>query len=235
MNFELRDESGRSRSKRPGRRATVVAEPSSGAFKKSTDAISQRDTSNASGPPLAVGRTETREENLAMSIQVRNLRLGVLVAALAGALALASAGTAAAAKLVTSDTISFKGAYAGSNNQFTSQKCSLKSDGETTVFPCVVSGEATGIGGPEITGFTNWTSPDGEGLNCGYSALRQETSKPPSEIYKGVYGCIEVEETEPGSGIKVASSVFVDLKLTFNTVKHTVAGAYKVLEESTQP
>jgi hypothetical protein len=175
-----------------------------------------------------------------MSVGVRNLRLGGLVAVLAGALALASAGTAAAATLVTSDTISFKGVYTASNNQFNSQKCSLKSDGEITegkptVFPCVVSGEANGIGGPEVTGFTKWTSADGEGLNCGYSALRSATSKPPNEIYIGTYGCIEVEESEPGTGQRVTYPCIVRIKLTFNTVKHTVAGTYKVLEESTQP
>jgi hypothetical protein len=150
--------------------------------------------------------------------------LGVLVGAIAGALSLASAGPAAAAKYVTADTISFKGTYTGSNNQFTSQKCSLKLPKVTTVFPCVVSGEATGIGGPEVTGFTKWTSSHGEGLNCGFGALRSETSKPPNETYKGVYGCVAVEEG-------VAHSIIVTLKLTFNTAKHTVAGAYVVRKE----
>jgi hypothetical protein len=162
-----------------------------------------------------------------MSVGVRNLRLGVLVAALAGALSVASTGPAVAAKYVTADTISFKGAYTGSNNQFTSQKCSLKLPKQTTVFPCVVSGEANGIGDPEVTGYTKWTSSHGEGLNCGFNALRSETSKPPNETYKGIYGCVEVEET-------VTYSIIVTLKLTFNTVKHTVAGAYVVRKESTQ-
>jgi hypothetical protein len=172
-----------------------------------------------------------------MSVLARNLRLGALVAALAGALALASAGTAAAARLVTSDTISFKGVYGvGLNhNLYESEKCSLKSDGETTVFPCEVEGGAFGIGGAEVQGDFGSRSSDGEVKNHFFRLLRSATSKPPNEIYTGTASCEEEEETEPGSGTFVTYPCQAKIKLTFNTGKHTVTGGFVIREESTQP
>jgi hypothetical protein len=170
----------------------------------------------------------------------RRLKLGVLVAALAGVALAASAGPAVAAKLVKSDAIAFKGTLSAANGEFQSSACKLKSDGEFNsagtpeTFPCSVIGRAVGIGSPSIEVTSAWVSADGEGLFPPLTATRVK-SEPPKETYAGTGPCREREETEPPSGAFVEYPCTVKVKLLFNTATLTVKGNYVVLEESTQP
>ena len=169
-----------------------------------------------------------------MLAAVRKLRLGLPVAALAGVVTAASAGPAVAAKLVTSDTVSFKGTV-NSAGQYSSSTCSLKSDTETTAVPCQTAGSALGIGSPaiEVSGF--WVSSDGEG-RFGAFPIPRVASKPPVETYQGTGPCEEREESDlPGTKGPVQYPCQVTVRLAINTVKHTVVGKYTVREESTLP
>jgi hypothetical protein len=169
-----------------------------------------------------------------MLIAVRKLRLGFLMAALAGVMTAASAGPAVAAKIVTSDTVTFKGTV-NSAGEYSASACSLKSDKETTAVPCQVRGRALGIGSPAIEVTSFWASSDGEGFFPPFTAPRT-VSKPPIETYQGTGPCEEHEESDlPGTKGPVTYPCQVTVKLTFNTKKGTVAGNYTVREESTQP
>ena len=167
----------------------------------------------------------------------RKLKLGFLVAALAGVITAASAGPAVAA-LVRSDTVAFKGTF--TSEEYSTTMCKLKSDGEFNsagkleTFPCVLVGGAPGIGGPTIEVASRWGSADGEGFFNPLTATRVK-SEPPKETYAGKGPCEEAEETEPGSGAFVQYPCTVKVKLKFNTATETVIGKYVVFEESTQP
>jgi hypothetical protein len=160
--------------------------------------------------------------------------LGFVVAALAGVMTAASAAPAVAAKVVTSDTVAFKGTV-NSAGEYSSSACSLKSDTEKTALPCRVTGRALGIGSPAIEVASLWASSDGEGFFPPFTAPRT-ASKPPIETYEGAGPCEEREESDlPGTKGPVQYPCKVAIKLTFNTQKGTVTGKYTVLEESTQP
>jgi hypothetical protein len=164
---------------------------------------------------------------------VRKLRLGLLVAALAGVMTAASAAPAVAAKIVTSDTVAFKGTVAG--EEYSASACSLKSDTEKTAVPCQVFGRVRGIGSPAIEVFSIWASADGESIFPTMAAPRV-VSTPPVETYQGSGPCQEAEESDlPGTKEIVRYPCQVTVRLAFNTLKHTVAGKYTVREESTLP
>jgi hypothetical protein len=169
-----------------------------------------------------------------MLATVRELRLVFLVAALAGVMTAASAAPAFAAKIVTSDTVVFKGTV-NSAGEYSSSVCSLKSDTEKSALPCKVAGRAVGIGSPAIEVVSGWASPDGEGFFPPFTAPRV-VSKPPNETYEGTGPCVEREESDlPGTKGPVEYPCKVTIRLTFNTQKATVTGKYTVREESTQP
>jgi hypothetical protein len=169
-----------------------------------------------------------------MLIAVRKLRVGFLVATLVGVMTAASVGPAVAAKMVTSDTVHFKGSV-NSAGEYSSSVCSLKSDTEKGALPCNVIGRALGIGSPAIEVTSIWASPDGEGFFPPLTAPRT-VSKPPNETYAGTGPCEEHEESDlPGTKGPVTYPCMVTVKLTFNTQKATVTGNYTVREESTQP
>lgn len=164
------------------------------------------------------------------------LKLGVLVAAAAGVVLTVGAGQAAAAKLVTSDAISWKGTYSPASGLITVTSCKLKSDGETPVFPCAVT--AVLRSGPALE--TKWTSVpyslDGEGFSTGPIPLALVKSVPPVETYEGTGQCYEVEENDlPGTTGPVRYPCVAKVRLIFNTAKGTVSGSYRILEEATQP
>lgn len=171
-----------------------------------------------------------------MSSATPRLKLGVLVAAAAGTVLCVGAGPAMAAKLVTSDTVSWKGTYSPASGLIQVTSCKLKSDGETTVFPCAVT--AVIASGPALE--TKWTSVpyslDGEGFSTSPTPLVLVKSVPPVETYEGTGQCYEVEETDlPGTTGPVRYPCVLKARLVFNTAKGTVSGTYHVLEESTQP
>jgi hypothetical protein len=169
-----------------------------------------------------------------MLAAVRKLRLGFLVAALAGVMTAASATPAVAAKVVTSDTVVFKGSV-NSAGEYSSSVCSLKSDTETTALGCGVIGRALGIGSPAVEVSSIWASADGEGFFPSFTAPRV-ISKPPNETYEGTGPCEEREESDlPGTKGFVQYPCKVTIRLTFNTKKATVTGRYTVREESTLP
>jgi len=169
-----------------------------------------------------------------MLAAVRTLRSGLLVAGLGGAIAVASAGPAMAAKTVMSDAVSFKGPV-NAAGEYAASSCKVKSDGEKTVFPCSVAGRALGIGGPTIEVTSTWAGPDGEGFFPPLAAPLV-ASKPPVTTYTGTGPCVEREESDlPGTAGPVEYPCTVTVKLTFNSVKATVTGTYTVREESTQP
>lgn len=157
------------------------------------------------------------------------LRFGVLVVLLVGAATLADAA-AAIAKPVVSDVVVFKGGV-NSAGGFSASKCTVKSDGEATVFPCQLNGQAFGIGGPTIEVNSTWVSGDGEDFFLPF-AVPRTVSKPPLETYEGTGPCVE-RENEAGATFEYPCKVTV--KLVFNLAKHTVTGRYVVREESTEP
>jgi len=164
---------------------------------------------------------------------VRKLRLGFQVAALAGVMAAVSAAPAAAS-VVTSDTVAFKGTV-NSAGEYSASVCKLRSDGEKRPLRCALFGRAAGIGSPSIEVFSIWASPDGETFFPPFGAPRV-ASKPPIEIYEGTGQCEEHEESDlPGTKGPVQYPCKVSIKLAFNTAKHTVKGQYTVSEESTLP
>jgi hypothetical protein len=166
----------------------------------------------------------------------RRLKLGFLVAVLAGVMIVASAGPAVAMmkKLVLSDKVSFKGSY-NANGELSSTTCSLTSDGEEGAFPCTVTATVVGIGGPAIEVTSFWASADGEGFFPRMGAPRT-ASKPPIETYKSKGPCEEREESDiPGTTGEVQYPCMVTFTLKFNTEKHTVVGKYVVREEEKQP
>jgi hypothetical protein len=163
------------------------------------------------------------------------LSLGVLVAALTGAVMLAGASSAMA-KMVKSDSISFSGPY-NAAGEWTSTKCKLTSDGEfvpgTTklrVFPCTVFGYAPSIGNEVTYANSSWSSEDGRGEVESY--FLRTKSEPPKETYTGGAECEEQEEEE---GKLVQYLCEPKVKLVFNTLKKTVTGKYVIYEQSTQP
>jgi len=171
-----------------------------------------------------------------MSSATPRLNLGALVAAVAGTVLCVGAGPAMAAKLVTSDTVSWKGTYSAASGAIKVTSCKLKSDGETPVFPCAVT--AILAAGPSLE--TKWTSVpyslDGEGFSTGPVPLALVKVIPPVETYEGTGQCYEVEESDlPGTTGPVRYPCVLKARLAFNTAKGTVSGTYHVLEESTQP
>jgi hypothetical protein len=168
-----------------------------------------------------------------MLAAVRKLRLGFLVAALAGAMTAASA-VPAVASLVASDTVAFKGAV-NSAGEYSPSVCKLKSDAEKRALRCRLIGRAAGIGSPAIEVFSLWASSDGETFFPPFRAPRV-SSKPPIETYAGTGQCEEHEESDlPGTKGLVQYPCVVTIRLTFNTAKATVKGQYSVSEESTLP
>lgn len=169
-----------------------------------------------------------------MLTAIRKLRLGILMAALAGAVMLASAGPAMAVKFVASDSVTWKGSVSATGEIVVST-CRVKSDTELTAFPCQLRVQV-GVGPTGAFEVASvWTSSDGLGA---FSALgiALVKVKPPLETYAAAGPCIEAEESDlPGTTGPVEYPCVVSVKLTFNTVKHTVSGAYSVKEESTQP
>jgi hypothetical protein len=164
----------------------------------------------------------------------RKLRLGFLVAVLAGVMTAGSAVPAVAANLVTSDTVAFKGTV-NSAGEYTARVCKLKSDAEKRALRCRLVGRAVGIGSPAIEVFSIWASSDGETFFPPFGAPRV-SSKPPNETYEGKGQCEEHEESDlPGTKGPVQYPCIVTIRLTFNTAKATVKGQYSVSEESTLP
>ena len=169
---------------------------------------------------------------------IPKVKVGALVAVLAGALCVAGVGPAtASAKLVKSDSVSFKGTV-NSTGEWLTTKCKLTSDGEfvpgTTklqVFPCELQGQALGIGGSVIEVGSLWKSSDGI-AGFPFQAVPRTKSEPPKETYAGTVNC-EEEEEEEGKVVRYPCQAKV--KLVFNTLKHTVTGKYVIYEESTQP
>jgi hypothetical protein len=165
------------------------------------------------------------------------VKLGVLVAVLAWAATLASAGSAMAAKMVVSDKVTFKG-MVQSTGAFqagipgTIFTCKLTSDGEPEE-SCEASGIALGIGTSMIELETQWgNTTDGIGLTTVKAIVPRVASKPPTETYAGTIPCEEVEEE---TGVRENYPCQVQVRLAFNTAKNTVTGKYVVREESTQP
>lgn len=167
---------------------------------------------------------------------IPKMKLGLLVGVLAGAVMLGSASSAAA-KLVKSDSVSFKGTY-NANGEWEATKCKLTSDGEfvpgTTkleVFPCFLRGVAGPIGEPTISAQSEWGSADGEAAFRG--PIPRIKSEPPKETYSGTITLCEEREEEEGKFAQYPCQARV--KLVFNTLKNSVTGSYAIFEESTQP
>ena len=170
----------------------------------------------------------------------RRLKLGFLVAAIAGVALATGAGPAVGAKLVKSDAVAFKGTFNSTGN-LQSSACKLTSDGEFNsagtleTFTCAVTGTVGGIGTPAIEVTSSWASADGEGF-FPRLVVPRTASKPPIETYKGTGPCEEREESDiPGTTGTVQYLCRVIVTLKFNTAKSTVAGSYVVREEETQP
>ncbi len=167
-----------------------------------------------------------------MLAAARKLRYGAAVAALAAA-ASAFGATPAIAKPVKSDTVAFKGTITGSN-EYSSNVCGIRSDGEKTPFQCAVRGLIAGSGSPAAEVLSQWFSPDGEGIL--QVIAKQGKSKPPNETYEGTGRCEEREESDlPGTKGVVQYPCTASIKLVINRAKGTIAGKYTILEESTEP
>jgi len=168
-----------------------------------------------------------------MLTAIRRLRVGILMATLAGTVMLAGAAPAMA-KLVTSDAVAWNGTYSAASGIITVSSCKLKSDGESAVLPCQLNARLSSLPpSPAIGLASEWLSTDGFGVFG--STVNLGLSKPPVYNYAGTSSCEESEETEPPSGVIISYPCVVSVKLKFNTAKNTVSGAYSVKEESTQP
>jgi hypothetical protein len=181
--------------------------------------------------------TNHEGSSLVMLAAIRKLKYGILMAALAGAMIGASAGPAMAAKMVTSDTVKWKGSFSAATGELRASACALKSDTETTAFPCQLTGAVRPlpIGGPVIEVESTWVSADGIGV-FGPLLANRVVSKPPIATYAGTGPCEEQEESDlPGTKGPISYPCEVSVKLTFNTAKSTVTGVYSVKEESTRP
>jgi len=123
---------------------------------------------------------------------IPKVKVGALVAVLAGALCVAGVGPAtASAKLVKSDSVSFKGTV-NSTGEWLTTKCKLTSDGEfvpgTTklqVFPCELQGQALGIGGSVIEVGSLWKSSDGI-AGFPFQAVPRTKSEPPLVVHNHI-------------------------------------------------
>jgi len=169
-----------------------------------------------------------------MLTAIRRLRFGILMAGLAGTVMLAGAAPAMAAKLVTSDVVTWHGSYSPASGIISVSSCKVKSDTELTAFPCQLNARVSSLPpSPTIGVGSEWLSSDGVGV-FGFT-VTLVVSKPPVYTYAATGPCEEREETEPPSGVFISYPCVVSVKLTFNTVKSTVSGSYSVKEESTQP
>ena len=168
-----------------------------------------------------------------MSTAILKLKRGLLVSALAGGVLVASASPAMAAKTVTSDTVSWKAVWQPSSGSFQSGTCKVKSDAEKETFPCVIIGRFIPMAkAAEIE--STISSADGT-IVVPPVIVPLFSSKPPIFTYQGLGPCREREPVEPGSKEEVSYPCQVTIKVTFNSAKNTLTGAYTVTEASTAP
>jgi hypothetical protein len=172
-------------------------------------------------------------EAAGMSTAILRFKRGLLISALAGGVLVASASAATAATMVTSDTVSWKAVWQPSSGSFQSGTCKVKSDAEIETFPCVITGRFIPMAkAAEIESIVS--SPDGT-IVVPPVIVPLFSSKPPIFTYKGLGPCQEREPVEPGSKEEVSYPCQVTMRVTFNSAKNTLSGAYTVKESSTAP
>jgi hypothetical protein len=159
-------------------------------------------------------------------------------AACAGCLSLVmTGGTVGAAikpaTLVLSDTTVFSGTLTpGSTSgtfNFNSTKCALTSDGESTKFPCTLTGTITVPATGNPTGTFSLSSPDGQTQGTFTLTPVSGTS---SYAVKGK--AKETDAPDPG-GPPTSYAAAVRGRVTPNPAAMTVQGKIKVFESSTAP
>src|ERR1700694_4176809 len=161
-----------------------------------------------------------RGRSLLMLAPIRKLKLGFLLAALAGALVFAIAGPAAAkTKMVTSDAVSWKGTVS-STGEVVVSACTVKSDTEPA-FPCQLRVVARRTSPTTIEVISISVSADGT-VSFGPLFATLVTSKPPIEIFAGTGPCEEHEESDlPGTKGPISYPCTVSVRLTSDTAKKT--------------
>jgi len=159
---------------------------------------------------------------------------GLLVAAVAGGVAVAGVGPAtASAKLVVSDTIHWKGIVwnlgSGPVFEFGGSVCTLNSDNELTFPECGVRGSVA----PGAVLHAEWGSADGTGSLELAPAVVVPT-KAGFTVTGTTENCIESDAPNPLEGSAPYPCV-ATVRITANTGKLTGSGTLTVKELSTQP
>jgi len=165
-----------------------------------------------------------------MLASILKLKRGLLVAALAGGLALAIAGPATAApKLVLSDTVHWKGIWSPASAGYRSTFCTLKSDEELSPFPCGVTGVL--IPGTVLTG--EWSSADGTTSFELAPAVIVPTKT--GFTVTGTTGvCVETDAPDPSGVVSPPYKCVATVKVAVNTAKSTISGTFIAKELSTE-
>jgi hypothetical protein len=133
-------------------------------------------------------------------------------------------------KLVTSDTVHWKGIWGPASGKFESTVCTLKSDADVMPFPCGVTGTLI----PGVVLFAETASLDGLTVF--------ELAPPvivPTKMGFTVTGttevCTENDAPDPPGGESTPYHCVATVKLKVNTAKSTIGGTFTVKELSTLP